>query len=373
MPPVRPPFPATATRRPAARPGVAVVARDPALLAAILAATEAAGFDAPLILSDEAALLDAVLSGAGGFGQIILETGPGGPDPSLFEAMAEASPNANVLPLGPEAAAGSLARALLTGDAPPAPAEGPPGGDGRPHGQGGLLLRYQPIVRLRDRRLVMVEALARWRGPLVALGPGSFVPALERAGLGRQLAGAVARIAARDMMRAGAPRRLVVSVNLPLEVLEKRDTLSWIAEQLRAARLPRQRMAIELTETSPVRDFMRLGRSVRRLRASGHQVLIDDFEMDDQRRRLLRLPFSGVKLDRGFVERLATCARARQQVRRLAREGLCLTAEGVSSAAIWRSLRHLGVERAQGYWLARPLPFAALPAWAARWRASQAG
>jgi EAL domain-containing protein (putative c-di-GMP-specific phosphodiesterase class I) len=373
---------------------VAIVAQDPELIAAVFSALEVAGAalhrdDAgpelhPIVLGSHVALLEAVLAGIGGFQHLFLEEGAPGVDASLLDALAEASPGATISPLHaamPGAEIAARIRSVLEGKrpAPPIPLGGVQPGLNRTGEKdlalqdGGLLLRYQPIVRLRDRRLIMVEALARWRGDPVALGPGSFVPALERAGLARLLAGAVARIAARDMMRCGVRLRLAVSVNLPVEELEKRDTLSWIADQLRASRLPRHRLAIELTETSPVRDFTRLARSVRLLRARGHQVLIDDFEVDDRRRRLLRLPFSGVKLDKGFVEKLAGCARARQQVRALARSGLSMTAEGVSSAAIWRSLRHLGVERAQGFWLARPLPIAALPAWAERWRASQAG
>lgn len=360
-------------------PRTIVVARDPRLVEAVRAAAAAAGVEPPTVLDGHAALLRAVLSGVGGFAHLFLQEGAAEAEATLLDALAEASPDATILPLPADAPPAELEgriRAALTGGRPARPT---PHGGGlagmarRLDGDDGLLLRYQPIVRVRDRRLVMVEALARWRGDPVALGPGSFVPALERAGLARRLAAAVARIAASDLMRTGAPRGLAVSVNLPVDELEKRDTLSWIANQLRAARMPRHRLAIELTETSPVRDFSRLGRSVRRLRARGHQVLIDDFELDDRRRRLLRLPFSGVKLDKEFVQGLATSARARQQVRRLARQGLSMTAEGVSTAAIWRSLRHLGVERAQGFWLARPLPLAALPAWVNRWRASQAG
>lgn len=358
---------------------IAVVARDPRLADAVRAAARAAGVEAPTVLMGQAALLGAVLQGMGGFAHLFFQERMTGVESTLLDALAEASPGATILPLpahAPPAELDALIRAALTGGppAPPTPRGGGLAGMARElEGADGLLLRYQPIVRVRDRRLVMVEALARWRGDPVALGPGSFVPALERAGLARRLAAAVARIAASDLMRAGAPAGLVVSVNLPVDELEKRDTLSWIADQLRAARMPRHRLAIELTETSPVRDFARLGRSVRRLRARGHQVLIDDFEMDDRRRRLLRLPFSGVKLDKAFVQGLATSARARQQVRRLARQGLSMTAEGVSTAAIWRSLRHLGVERAQGFWLARPLPLAALPAWVDHWRAARSG
>jgi EAL domain-containing protein (putative c-di-GMP-specific phosphodiesterase class I) len=75
-----------------------------------------------------------------------------------------------------------------------------------------------------------------------------------------------------------------------------------------------------------------------------------------------------VKLDRSLVQSLPRSARAREQVRKLARRGLCLTAEGVSSPALFRLLKDLGVQRAQGFLVGRPLPIEALPAWNDRWR-----
>ncbi len=361
----------------AAAPGmVAVLSRNPALIAAVQEVLSRGGLPAPLVLRDNAALLAAVLTGRSGLGCLVLTQEAPAFDPALLDALAEASPTARflamTLPIGEAADIRRSVAALLTGPAAPPPLRRvQPGAPPETLHGGGLLLRYQPVVGIRDRRLVMLEALARWRSDPVALSPGIFVPVLEEAGLARALAGAVIRLAARDLMATRLARHVTVSVNLPVQELERPDLPGWISSQLQAARMPRERLALELTETAPVHDHARLERSLRRLRAAGHEVLIDDFEMDDGRRRLLRLPFSGVKLDKDFVQRLPHSARARQQVRRLTRGGLKLTAEGVSTPAIWRQLRDLGVARAQGFWLARPLPISALPAWSRRWRATQ--
>lgn len=53
-------------------------------------------------------------------------------------------------------------------------------------------------------------------------------------------------------------------------------------------------------------------------------------------------------LDRSLVLALPRSGRARQQVRNMQRRGLTMTAEGVSSPALFRMLRFLGVKRAQG-------------------------
>jgi EAL domain-containing protein (putative c-di-GMP-specific phosphodiesterase class I) len=162
-----------------------------------------------------------------------------------------------------------------------------------------------------------------------------------------------------------------VSVNLPAPELDKRDVVAWLGQQLRRSRFPRRRLMIELTETAPVRDLSRMARTLRRLKAAGHGVLMDDYLLDDPRQRLLRLDFAGIKLDRSLVQTLPHSARARNQVHAMARRGLVMTAEGVSSPALLRTLRFLGVARAQGFLMGRPLPVAALPAWNDRWRGAQ--
>ncbi len=330
---------------------IILVARDPALARVVGTALHPVQ---PLLLQDDAALLNAVLQQVSGLSHLLLEEGVPGFDSSLLDALAEASPQAIIATL-PRSADEAAVRALLA-DPSAIPARG--AGMLRP---GGLMLRYQPIISLRDGRMTGVEALARWASEPVALTPIHFVPAMERMGLGKALAGAVTRLATRDIARLPWP--LKVSVNLSVAEFERGDVVAWLARESRIARLPAPRLVIELTETAPVVDRARLARALRRLRAAGHDVVMDDFILDDPRRRLLGLPFTGVKLDRSLVRRLRHSLRARAQVRGMVKRGLVLTAEGVSSAGDLRLLRHLGVQRAQGFWLARPLPVQALAAW----------
>jgi EAL domain-containing protein (putative c-di-GMP-specific phosphodiesterase class I) len=238
-----------------------------------------------------------------------------------------------------------------------------------------LQLRYQPVVRLADRRLAMVEALARWEIDDLAIGAEQVVPAAEQAGLGAELTAAVARRAAAELAGLPGALKLRVSVNMPLEVMERADIAAWLAARLRPSRLVRGRFVIELTETSPVRDHARLARSIRRLRRAGCGVLLDDLMLDDGRAPLLRHAFTGVKFDRSVVEALPGSARARHRLRTLARQarraGMEVTAEGVSSRSLWQALRGAGVTQVQGYHVARPLRARDLPAWNARWRGRQ--
>jgi EAL domain-containing protein (putative c-di-GMP-specific phosphodiesterase class I) len=130
---------------------------------------------------------------------------------------------------------------------------------------------------------------------------------------------------------------------------------------------------IELTESRPVEDFVALGRSLDHLRSLGYRISIDDVgpavkNLD----RLLTLPFTGLKLDKGIVRLIGTAGpgaslapRVVEQARAL---GLNVVAEGVEAREMWEQLRALGVQEAQGYFIARPLPVAAVPVWLEAWR-----
>jgi len=352
-----------------------VLAQDEGLIAAAFRAVGRLSGLAPVILRSQAEVLRAVVGNTNGFAHILLEDAELPIQRSLVDALAEASPRAVISPLTPLAALsedGDFLLGLLDGSRLVAHDALRAGrsSSGMKAGLSGdsLLLRYQPIVDTHTRRLVMVEALARWRSEPVSLTPVNFVPAMEQMGLSRLLAAAVTRIAARDLSRLPGRLPIPVSVNLPVPEMEKDDVVAWLGQQLKRFRLPRRRLLVELTETEPVKDRALLGRSVRRLNAAGHGVMLDDFLLDDPRRKLLDLPFASVKLDRSLVQSLPHSARARQQVRLLARRGVPMTAEGVSSPALFRMLRNLGVRRAQGFLVGRPLPIEALAAWNDRWR-----
>lgn len=244
--------------------------------------------------------------------------------------------------------------------------------------RGEVAMRYQPIVRLSDRAPVGVEGLVRWLRPdgwqgAIPLGPDAFIPMAERGGLSVPVARAVGRMAAAEMHALRPALRLPVSINLPLEVLVRRDTVPWLARVLREDRMRPELLSIELTETTPVRDLTALHRAVVRLREAGHAVWIDDMTLD-RRDVLLDLPFSGLKLDRHLVAAMPSSHRARSEVDRLmgmaGARGMLVTAEGVADQALWRLLKACGVDHAQGFAIGRPLPAGALPAWASVWRAA---
>jgi EAL domain-containing protein (putative c-di-GMP-specific phosphodiesterase class I) len=86
---------------------------------------------------------------------------------------------------------------------------------------------------------------------------------------------------------------------------------------------------------------------------------------------LRRMPFTTIKIDKSFVDDLATSSDSLTIVRsviQLARDmGLASVAEGVETADTARLLIELGIDSLQGFHFSRPLPFDAFAAWLRAW------
>jgi EAL domain-containing protein (putative c-di-GMP-specific phosphodiesterase class I) len=235
--------------------------------------------------------------------------------------------------------------------------------------------RYQPIVRLSDRRPVALEALARLNHPTRGtLPPDQFVPQIEDAGLAAHLTDLVAGRALADI--AGLllqPHALDITLNLPLDVLLVPEALRRLDASRSVAGVAVERVIIELTESRPVEDLVTLGGVLEKLRTGGYRVSIDDVIPAMPRvAELLELPFTGLKLDKTVVQGLPDTPAIQEfmgRVMDVARERqLTVVAEGVEDVATWRRMVALGIDQAQGYLVSRPLPAAAVPIWLEAWR-----
>ncbi len=234
--------------------------------------------------------------------------------------------------------------------------------------------RYQPIIRMADRHPVGLEALARLVHPcLGTLLPDQFVPQIEDAGLAAQLTELVSACVFADLAGPSlVGTGLRVSVNFPLDVLLRPASVGRMEQQRVAHGIPADRIIVELTESQPVHDFVGLRRALEQLRGLGYGVAIDDVGPAVPRLRpLLDLPFTSLKLDKELVKQVdgspAIQAFLEKTVKDAKQHGLTVVAEGVETETIWAMMRTMGVDFAQGFLAARPLPLAAVPIWLRAW------
>jgi EAL domain-containing protein (putative c-di-GMP-specific phosphodiesterase class I) len=127
-----------------------------------------------------------------------------------------------------------------------------------------------------------------------------------------------------------------------------------------------------VTERALITHPERSSYSIERLRDAGVSVAIDDFGTGYSSFESLRqLEVDRVKIDAVFVSGMLRHDRDRVIVETVIdlahRLGLEVIAEGVESTEVWDALRELGCDIAQGYGIARPMPFPDVRGWLTRW------
>ncbi|MDB5736795.1 MAG: phosphodiesterase [Sphingomonas bacterium] len=230
--------------------------------------------------------------------------------------------------------------------------------------QGRFLMRYQPIVSMRTRRLTGYEALLRWRHPTRGeVAPGEFVATAERSGLIHAIGDVALRQACRDAARFSPD--VQVSINMSVVELTAGDAPARILEALAEAELGPARVRIEITETARIPDLGRLRHAVDQIRALGVTVALDDFGTGHSSlTHLQSLTFDCLKIDGRFVRDLAT-PRTATMIRMLIaygrQIGVSVVAEGVETEEQAAQLLAMGCIHAQGYLFGRPMLVEDLP------------
>ena len=231
------------------------------------------------------------------------------------------------------------------------------------HGELGLA--YQPIFDGTDSRLCGFEALARWNHPTRGrLCAGDFVAEANESGLIVQIGRWVLNEACQqlaDWNRAypsGAP--LSIAVNLCDRELIDPDFADTVEAALAASGLPAERLVLEMTEGVMMTHTETAVPALRRLRALGVQIQLDDFGRGySSLSALRRLPLTAIKIDRSFITEVVHDEECRAIVGTIAAFaralGLEVVAEGVETREQAVELAAMeGVRYVQGHFYGRP-------------------
>jgi diguanylate cyclase (GGDEF)-like protein len=234
----------------------------------------------------------------------------------------------------------------------------------------GLLLHYQPIVNLKTGQVESVEALARWEHAQRGfIPPDRFIPLAEHAGLMKPLTLAILTRALRQCAAwRSAGLVMNVTVNLSAQNLLDPELVETVAGLLRTYRARPDWLQVELTESVVMSDAERAREVLSRLHDLGIRIAIDDFGTGySSLAYLKRLPVDEIKIDKSFVLEMTANDEDEHIVRAVADLGHSLemgvVAEGVEDEHCLRLLTLIGCDRAQGYYLGRPLPAAELMSW----------
>lgn len=210
-----------------------------------------------------------------------------------------------------------------------------------------------------------IEILLRMRDPATGqlLPPGQFIPAAERFQLGVALDRHVIELALRwfESRPEAAARIGLCAINLTAASMVDESFREFLIDRVRSSTLPARKLCFEITETSAVRDLARAQELIMELRALGCAFALDDFGTGFCSFDYLRsLDVDYLKIDGSFIRNLADSELSAAVARSIADIAHVLDkktiAEQVENEAVLQTLRTLGIDYAQGYFLHRPQP-----------------
>ena len=224
-------------------------------------------------------------------------------------------------------------------------------------------VHYQPEYDAVAHQWLAAEALLRWRTDERLIAAGEFIEVAESCGLILPLGRWVLHRACEDAAQwpltvTGVHPKL--RVNVSARQFDDNSLLDDVASALANSGLPPERLCLEITETTLMRDMAHTVGVLQRLRATGVQVAIDDFGTGYASLAYFkRFPVDVLKIDRSFVEGVPGSAVETALVAAvfgLAEAlGIEVVAEGVERLEQQHALQGIGVRRMQGWLFAKAM------------------
>jgi diguanylate cyclase (GGDEF)-like protein len=229
-----------------------------------------------------------------------------------------------------------------------------------------LRLVYQPMIDLRDRRIVGAEALARWSPDgRIWQPPATFMAMAYATGRMAEVTRLVVNRAIGECRPAD--HGIALSINLSPRDVVRDGIAESLAEFTLAAGAQPADLILDVTERALLDDPRRAARQLESLRAKGFRIALDDFGAGWSSLSQLRdLPLDLIKLNGALAEALPSDPGARAVVGMIValawQLGLDCTIKGIETEAQAEAARALGITRMQGFHFGAPDTAAALMA-----------
>jgi diguanylate cyclase (GGDEF)-like protein/PAS domain S-box-containing protein len=225
--------------------------------------------------------------------------------------------------------------------------------------KGELVLNYQPLAKI-GKDVIGFEALVRWHHPVRGVvSPGMFIPLAEESGLIVEMGEWILREACREAASWAKPLQIAVNLS-PVQFLHG-DLVSLVHAILIETGLAPARLELEITEGVLIGDFDRGLSILRRLKALGVRIAMDDFGSGYSSFSYLQsFPFDKIKIDREFVMNLGHNVQSAAIIRAVIGLGrgldVPIVAEGVETEEQLSFLANEACDQVQGFFIGRPAP-----------------
>jgi len=238
-----------------------------------------------------------------------------------------------------------------------------------------LELYFQPIIGIgkdNGQSRGHYELLLRMRdedGEIV--NPDQFIPAAERYNLMSTLdrwviREALSKLADREAEDGVA--RYTIAINLSGTSLSEDRFLEDVIKELEKQQLPPGAICFEITETAAISNLSRVVHFMQTLKKLGCKFSLDDFGSGLSSFTYLKnLPVDYLKIDGQFIRNVVDDSVDESMVKAISSVGHAMgietIAERVETKQVLEKLGALGIEFAQGYYIARPTSVQSFEPW----------
>ncbi|QLF93920.1 EAL domain-containing protein [Pseudomonas sp. ABC1] len=227
---------------------------------------------------------------------------------------------------------------------------------------GGLHIHYQPLVRLRDRQMVGVEALARWEDEEgEGVSPDDFIPMAEHMGLMTSLSRQIVRKALDGVReRLADAGSFYISINLTAANIADPEFHAFLQRELASRGISPSRVALEITERSTAKHC-HLIEGIEALRALGYRIYVDDFGTGySSLSYLAELPIDAIKVDKMFTRAIGSGSATERIVEQICAMieplGIGLVVEGIETEQQATCVQAIAADAVgQGWLFGRPV------------------
>lgn len=226
-----------------------------------------------------------------------------------------------------------------------------------------LELYYQPQLSCHNNQIMGIEALIRWRHPVMGLiSPAKFIPIAEKTGLILPIGEWVLRTACQQNKKwqeQGLPK-IRMGVNLSLRQFHNNDLLNLVESVLKETKLAPQYLELEITETIAMKEKSYIINTLNAFRQIGVSIAIDDFGTEYSSLSYLKhLPVDRLKVAMQFIRGIGIDhkdeALAKGIIVLAKSIGMNVIAEGVETKEQLEFLKNHNCDEIQGYYFFKPL------------------
>lgn len=224
-------------------------------------------------------------------------------------------------------------------------------------------LYYQPIINLRDGRIIGSEALIRWFHPLKGMiSPMEFIPLAEEIGLIHDIERWILKTALmqKKEWEDMGYEDIKLSINISGKSVTRTGFVDEIKELLSKVKIKNDKIQFEVTETALMEELNESTKVLKEIRDMNIKIALDDFGTGySSLTYLKKLPIDVVKLDRDFIRNISQISEDQiiaKHVIKLTHElNFEIVAEGIETEEHLDFLKLNNCEYGQGYLFSKPI------------------